>query len=554
MKYDVCVFGGCSIDMMFYQMADGTYNEEPEMKVPGGKGANQAVAASRAGAKTTIITRIGKDEIGKSILENLKFNMIDTQNVEMIEDLKNDYSNVKIKLRDKDNEIERFSGAIDSFTPDMIDRYSDVLLNSKVVVCQLKVPIEVTKRLVDFCKANDKLLVMTPCRPKKIAISNPDNLDIIDKVGIITCNAEECKTIFETDDIEECVKKYPKKLIVTLGAKGVMYYDGEEVIKLPAVETDVVDTVGAGDTFNGNLAAFLSKGVEFRIAIRKAMYASTMKIKVKTAQAGMPYIEDLEEFIYTTRNKKFKYNEELDYAIKIVKEASEIIKLDKSFKVSAKEDRALVTNLDIKLEEYLIKKIKEKYPHDVLVTQENYPDNKLRNRTWIIDPIDGTSHLVKGLPFLGIQLCFYDKNGTKFAIIYLPVIDELYYAAENQGAYLNNQRIKAKEPVPLKQSVVEFAGSIYKELDVKRIYFKKLIKKNKSEVANILHINSSCISYTNLVSGKVDAIITSSHKPWDVMPGMLLCKEVGIKSYLLTFNSNLTLITSNEEIINLLFS
>lgn len=106
MKYDVCVLGGCSLDMMFYQKVDGTYDDAPEMKVPGGKGSNQAVAASRAGAKTTIITRIGKDDIGRNILENLKFNMIDTFNVEMVEGLKNDYSNIKINLKDKDNEIQ----------------------------------------------------------------------------------------------------------------------------------------------------------------------------------------------------------------------------------------------------------------------------------------------------------------------------------------------------------------------------------------------------------------------------------------------------------------
>lgn len=87
MKYDICVFGGASLDMMFYQNPDGTYNSTPDMKVPDGKGANQAVASSLTGAKTIIITKIDKDEIGKSILENLKFNMVDTSSIEMIEGL-----------------------------------------------------------------------------------------------------------------------------------------------------------------------------------------------------------------------------------------------------------------------------------------------------------------------------------------------------------------------------------------------------------------------------------------------------------------------------------
>lgn len=538
--------------MMFYQKVDGTYDDSPEMKVLGGKGSNQAVAASRAGAKTTIITRIGKDDIGRNILENLKFNMIDTFHVEMVEGLKNDYSNIKINLKDKDNEIQRFSGAIDSFTPDMIDKYASVLLNSKIIECQLKTPKEVTERLINFCYENDKILILTPCRPQKLCITDPKNKELIDKISIITCNKKECQTIFNTEDIEACVKQYPNKLIVTLGAEGLMYYNGSRIIKMPAINVKVVDTVGAGDTFNGNLAAFLSKGMDLQHAIRKAMYASAMKIKQKTAQAGMPYLEDLEEFIYTIRNNKFKYNEELAYAIKIVKEAYDIIKLNRNFQIATKADNTLVTNVDVKVEDFLIRKIKEKYPNDILVTEENFPNNQLQNRTWIIDPIDGTAHFIKGLPFWGIQLCFYDKNATKFAIIYLPVINEFYYAAENQGAYVNNDRLLPKNPSSINQSVIEFGGTLYKELEAKKVYFDKIVLEDKVKVANLLHINSSCVSFTDLASGKVDALITSSHKPWDVMPGMHLCKEVGIKSYTLTFNNQLTLLTNNEEIKNLI--
>ena len=68
MKYDICVFGGCSMDMMFYGKEDGTFGEQPDKSVPGGKAANQAVAAARAGAKVAIITRLGKDKIGTTIV------------------------------------------------------------------------------------------------------------------------------------------------------------------------------------------------------------------------------------------------------------------------------------------------------------------------------------------------------------------------------------------------------------------------------------------------------------------------------------------------------
>lgn len=134
MYYDVCVFGGCSLDKMYYQKTDGKYGENPDLLVYGGKGANQAIAAARAGAKTTIISRIGKDAEGLKIIDNLKYNNVDTSNVEMISDVENDYSNIYINISDKDNEIKRFGNAIDSFDISMIDNHKQELLNSTIVV------------------------------------------------------------------------------------------------------------------------------------------------------------------------------------------------------------------------------------------------------------------------------------------------------------------------------------------------------------------------------------------------------------------------------------
>ena len=240
MYYDVCVFGGCSLDRMFYQKIDGSYAKNSDLIVYGGKGANQAIAASRAGAKTTIISRIGKDETGLKLIENLKYDNVDTSNIEMIQGIENDYSNIYINIKDKDNEINRFGNAIDSFDKEMIEVHQDVLLNSTIIVSQLKCPIDVTEKLIDFCYSNHKFLILTPCRPQKLI----GRIDLIDKINVITCNRKECETIFETDDIDFCVKKYPNKLIVTLGSDGLVYYNGERIIHMPAINVVVEDTTG----------------------------------------------------------------------------------------------------------------------------------------------------------------------------------------------------------------------------------------------------------------------------------------------------------------------
>ena len=93
MKYDVCVIGGCSLDQTFFQKVDGSYPDVADTISPGGKGANQAVAAAKAGAKTVMLSRLGKDDIGKKILDNLNFYHVDTSYVEIDDKITNDYSN-----------------------------------------------------------------------------------------------------------------------------------------------------------------------------------------------------------------------------------------------------------------------------------------------------------------------------------------------------------------------------------------------------------------------------------------------------------------------------
>ena len=183
MRYDVCVFGGCSLDQMYYLDDNGNVPNYPEILVPGGKGANQAVAASRAGARTTIITRIGKDEIGQNILENLAYNGVTTNNVEIVEGLENDSSKIYIDNVNKDNKIERFSGAINSFTPDMVEKYKAVLLSSKIVVAQMKIPKEVSVELINFCYNKHVPVIITHCRPNKLSIVDETNKEIIDKIN-----------------------------------------------------------------------------------------------------------------------------------------------------------------------------------------------------------------------------------------------------------------------------------------------------------------------------------------------------------------------------------
>ena len=170
MKYDICVVGGCSLDQIYFMDKSGNYSKNPNIVNFGGKASNQAVAASRAGSKVVIISKIGKDKIGRLIYNNLIKNNVDVKGIEIIENLKNDIANIYIDKDSKDNKIERITDTIDSFSFSMIEKYRDILLNSRIVVAQMKAPKEFDVALIDFCYENNIPIVITPCNPEKLTI------------------------------------------------------------------------------------------------------------------------------------------------------------------------------------------------------------------------------------------------------------------------------------------------------------------------------------------------------------------------------------------------
>ena len=470
----------------------------------------------------------------------------------MIDGVENDCTRIKVNINDKNNKKERFKEAINTFTPEMVEKYKNVILASKIVVCQLKTKKEVTEALINFCYANNKPVVLTPDCPEKFRFSDIKNKELYAKVAMIVCNKSEAIEIFESDDIQKHVQMFPNKLIVTYGGEGLLYHDGQQFVHVPAIKTDIVDTVGAGDTLVGNLCAFLLAGKDLKTALTKASYAAALKIQQPTAQKGMPTLEELRLFIKHRNNKDFEYKEELKYALDIVKAAYEIIKNDEQLELYMKKDNSIITDADIAVERFLIGKIKEKYPTDAIVTEEYRGEFAIKNRAWVLDPIDGVNHFINSEGSWGIQLAFFDKNYTKFGIIYIPQRDELYYAAENQGVFLNNKKLEKPTLLPIEDAVVEFGGSIANGFDIKEQCLDRLLNYNNNKVSNILYIKSCCTAYTNLLVNKTSALITAATSPWDVMPGELMCRELGIEITYLDKDKHVKLFTNNQEIKDVL--
>ena len=164
-----------------------------------------------------------------------------------------------------------------------------MILKANLVLLQLEIPLDTVEYIVDICYENKIPVILNPAPAFKLKES------IIDKVTYLTPNEHETETIFNTNDFDSLVTKYPNKLIITLGEKGLMYFDGEKVINIPANKVEVVDTTGAGDTFNGALAYKLVNNASLKDSLIFANKAASLKIKQVGAQNGMPTLSEMEE-------------------------------------------------------------------------------------------------------------------------------------------------------------------------------------------------------------------------------------------------------------------
>jgi len=250
--------------------------------IPGGKGANQAVAMAKLGADVTMFGCVGDDSNGEMVLANLKKYNINTDNIKIVKGVPSGIA--IITLGNNDNSIVVIKGANDCIDKNYIDSIKNQLLSYDLVLLQLEMPIETVEYVIDLCNENKVRVVLNPAPANKLPKG------IIDKVDYVTPNEHEYKMLFEEDiDLESALKSYPNKLIVTLGEEGVGFAsDKDTVIKVPIRKTTVVDTTGAGDTLNGALCVRICAGDTLWDAIRYANVAASLSIEKLGAQGGMP--------------------------------------------------------------------------------------------------------------------------------------------------------------------------------------------------------------------------------------------------------------------------
>ncbi|OYT66700.1 MAG: ribokinase [Candidatus Wolframiiraptor sp. EX4484-121] len=291
MRPEIAVLGSIHMDYVISldrmpRLGETLIGKEFKM-TPGGKGANQAVAAARLGAEVYMIGKVGEDSIGDELIENLEKNGVRTDHIKRAKT----HSGVALIFIDSsgNNVIGVAPGA-----DDLGDRI-------KILLLQLEIPVEIVEYAIKKFSERDVRIILNP------APYHPLSREVLNKVFIATPNEVELelmsgsKTASDHDLIRAgrwTIKNLGiKNLVVTLGARGAMIITEREEKLIPAFKVKPIDTTGAGDAFNGALAVALSRGESLEAAVRYANAAGALSTLKVGAQEALPTSEEVEKFL-----------------------------------------------------------------------------------------------------------------------------------------------------------------------------------------------------------------------------------------------------------------
>lgn len=266
----------------------------------GGKGANQAVAAARAGAKVAFIGARGDDDFGRAAHSGLKAEKINVRHFKIKPDVSSGVALILIGGKSKENMIAVSKSANDALSPEDVYAAEPVIARAKVMVTQLEIPHRAVAAAGELATQHRVLWLLNPAPARKLPAS------LLKKVGVLTPNQGEAEVLTGEHDPSRAARVLHKggcrAVALTCGAKGVLLLDkhGERFIRAPKVIP--VDTVGAGDCFCGYLAAGLAEGLAFDDAARRAVYAASLSVTRSGAQAGMPPHSEVEKLLQPPDN------------------------------------------------------------------------------------------------------------------------------------------------------------------------------------------------------------------------------------------------------------
>jgi ribokinase len=272
---------------------------EDFIMTPGGKGANQAVAAAKLGAEVYFIAKLGEDVFAEQSLNNFKKEGVNTKYVIQTEEAPSGVALITVDDAGN-NVIVVAPGANQMLSPEDVKKAKSSIVSSGALVTQLEIPLET----VEFAaqSANDSAVpfILDPAPAQKLS---PELLKIVD---VLTPNETEAQILTDIEVKDEdsactAVKKLleygVKSVILTMGAKGFLLADNNGMEFVPAVKVNAIDATAAGDAFTGSLAVGLAQGKTLADAALFANYVAALSVTKMGAQSSMPTREAVESFI-----------------------------------------------------------------------------------------------------------------------------------------------------------------------------------------------------------------------------------------------------------------
>ncbi|WP_283620750.1 ribokinase [Limosilactobacillus avium] len=295
MANKVVVLGSINVDTTYhverFPQPGETISAKSKSSAPGGKGANQAVAAVRSGAQTSFVGAVGSDNEGSYMLEALKENNIDVHHIMV--DKYHGTGTAAITLdANGQNDIMIYGGANQAMTTDVLAGIEDVLDGADFLISQFETPQEVTLAAFKLAKEHGVTTILNPAPAHDII---PELLSYTD---VIAPNESECALLtgIEVADEESMLKSAEyfqkrgvKHLLITLGSRGVFYATPEGHGLVPAFKVKAVDTTAAGDTFIGALSSQLKDDLSnVADALVYAQRASSLTVQQMGAMPSIP--------------------------------------------------------------------------------------------------------------------------------------------------------------------------------------------------------------------------------------------------------------------------
>jgi len=277
---------------------------EDFIMTPGGKGANQAVAAAKLGAEVYFIAKLGDDIFAEQSLKNFKKEDVNTKYVIQTDEAPSGVALITVDNAGN-NVIVVAPGANQMLSPEDVKRAESDIASSGALVAQLEVPLETVEFAAQLANESGVLFILDPAPAQKLS---PELLKMVD---VLTPNETEAQILtgIEVTSNRDSARTAAKKLleygvksvILTMGANGFLLANDDRMEFVPAVKVDAVDATAAGDAFTGSLAVGLAQGKTLPDAALFANYVAALSVTKMGAQSSMPAKEEVESFIRAVR-------------------------------------------------------------------------------------------------------------------------------------------------------------------------------------------------------------------------------------------------------------